>query len=326
VEETVYSKMPDKDEPISEQFSPEELKRLRTILDADKADGVVEEPKAVAVAPKRKRFSLATTPKWLIVLVGVVVAAALAFGYVKFIDPQLAKSEAAAELNKQVAKSPVLAQNADFLEYKPDASATAELPPGVNPKQLALGEGKKVTDTAAFVFASEKANSESHTLDLYIDFYSQRSRDFITLNKSALENKIQSGEIVLRVHPVLNSDPFSVYAPEALAEVFGTAPDKAWPFFTNLMKDSITLTGSETSDEIVAFINKRAQDNGAKEVSEASIVNATFLTWLYTAAKDPKVAVGYVPPIIYVDDKELDQDKWRINDPEQMLKLFATLN
>jgi hypothetical protein len=250
----------------------------------------------------------------------------VARGYVRVVEPQIAKSNAAAELSNQAEKKPILAQNGELISFEAKSDSAKEIPKGVNPKQLGLGEDGKVTDSAAFVFASDEANADSHVIDIYMDFYSQRSRDFISLNQNALENKIQSGDVILRVHPVLNSEPFSVYAPEALAEVFGTAPDKAWGFFTNLLEDSITLTGQESSDEIVAFIAKHAQDNGGTEVDAASITNATFLTWLYTAAEDPKVAVGYIPPVLYVDDKELDQDKWRINDPEQMLKLFSTLN
>lgn len=331
--------MPDEKKPLNEYFSPEEADRLRALLGASdsktqeesgsKQDEEPDDYNAKATSkPKRahRKFSIAETPRWLIVLVGVVVAVALAFGYVKFVDPVIAEKQAAAQLDVKLAKSPIVGQNTELLSYKPDAKAAGEIPTGVNPKQLGLGENGKLTSTSAFVFASDKATKKSHVMDVYMDFYSQRARDFITINKSTLAENIQTGDLILRIHPILNKDSFSIYAPEALAEVFGTAPKKAWGFFTNLMKDSITLTGQEKPDQILDFIAKTAQDNGGKQIDEASIGNATFLTWLYTASTDAKLKVGYTPPVIYVDDKELDQNKWTINDPEDMVEFFSSLD
>lgn len=316
--------MPENDKGLDEHFSPEEVERLRTILDSEKKEPAAKAKQSSKRA--RTKFSLARTPKWILILVAVVATITLAFVYVKIVDPIIAKNNAISELTDKVEKSAIVAQNDEFISFLPDAGAAGEIPEGVNPKQLGLGEDEKLTDPAAFVFSSENANADSHVLDIYMDFYSQRSRDFITINQSVLENMVESGTLVIRVYPVLNTEPFSIHAPEALAEVFGTAPDKAWGFFTNLLKESITLTGDETTDQVVTFIADNAKANGGTEVDEASIVNATFLTWLYTAADDPRVAVGYVPPVIYVDDKELDQDTWTINDPEQMLKFFSSLS
>lgn len=316
--------MSDDDSKLEDNFSAEEVERLRSILDSDN--------EAKSKTRARKHFSLRNLPGWLKLLMAVVVVVGLAFGYVKIIEPWIAQMNATAELEKDTNQKPVVAQNTDFIKFKPDAAAAGEIPKGVNPNQLGLGEGTKLTDPASFIFASNSATADSHVVDVYMDFYSQRSRDFITINKSTLENQIETGKIILKIHPVLNSEPFSIYAPEALAEAFGTAPEKAWSFFTDLLKESITLTGNESSEEIVDFIAKNAKENIGREkgdpnrIDAESIVNGTFLTWLYTAADDPKLAVGYTPPVIYIDDKEIDQDTWTINDPEMMVKLFSSLS
>lgn len=312
--------MSDSNKDLSEHFSPEEVERLRTILDTEK-----QAPTPATKTVKRS-FSIAKTPKWLIFLVAVAVTIALAFVYVKFVDPWIAQINASSALKDAPVAKPIVAQNDKFLPFKPDAKKTGEIPPGVNPKQLALAEKGKITAPSVFIFASANASKKSHTLDIYMDFNAQRSRDFITLNKDSLEYMIKSGKLILRVHPVLTKEPFSVQAPEALAEIFGTAPTKAWGFFTNTLKDSIQFTGTETPDQIVAFVAKHAQDNGGTQVNAASIVNGTFLTWLYTTSDDTKLKVGYEPPVIYVDNKELDQSKWSINNSTQMLQFFSSLS
>lgn len=315
--------MPDKDEKLEDYFSDEQIRRLKTL------DVTNENFRASLESNEkynRRKFSLARTPKWLITLVGIAVVMALAFFYVRVVDPWIAQNNANAALANPIEQQSIVAQNDEFIPYLPDAKAAGEIPEGVNPEQLSLGESGVISEPSVFIFSSKNANADSHVLDLYMDFYSQRSRDFITINQTTLENLVKSGKLTIRVHPVLNKEPFSIHAPEALAEAFGTAPDKAWGFFTDLLKESITLTGDETTDEIVTFIANNANDNGVKAIDSASIVNATFLTWLYTTVDDPKLKTGYIPPVIYVDDKELDQDIWSINNPEQMLKYFSALS
>lgn len=315
--------MSDKEKELSEHFSPEEVERLKGILSA--------EEKAKLISPK---FSISKSPKWLIVLVGIAATVGLAFGYVRVIDPWIAQLNAEEDLNSQVEEEPIRAQNSELIPFTPDASSAGEIPPGVNPLQLGLGENGSLSEPAHFVFSSANADENSHVVDIYMDFYSQRSRDFISRNSSTLESLTESGKLVLRIYPVLNKEAFSIYAPEALAEVFATAPDKAWGFFTDLIQESATLTGAETSEQVVSFIANNAQENigtcvlegGNVCVDEASIVNATFLTWLYTASDDLRLAVGYIPPVIYVDGDELDQDAVTITDPAAMVRFFSTLS
>lgn len=315
--------MSDDRKNLDQLFSPEEADRLRKLLDSNPVETEESSSRPERAKPAKTRNGF---PRWIMLVAAVVATVALAFGYVKFVDPLIQTNQAEAALNTKQEKSPIVASNTSMLSYKPDAKQAGEIPEGVNPKQLALGSGKTIDKSSVFIFKSKLANDKSHVMDVYMDLYSQRGRDFITLNRSTLEDQIETGNLVLRVHPVLNSSPFSIYAPEALAEVFGTAPNKAWGFFTDLMKESITLTGTEKSDSIVKFIAKIADDSGAKDVDAASIQNATFLTWLYTASNDSKLKVGYTPPVIYTDGVELDQNKWTINDPESMVKYFLSLS
>ena len=239
----------------------EELEELRRIVSEHGLELTADKPaKEKLIAGVKKKTFIA-------ILTSLAVASVVAaFAFVRFIEPSLAINDAKAALEQEIEKASIVAVNSDMIPFKPDAKEAGEIPPGVNPKQLALAKAGELTEPAHFTFASELADENSHSIDVYTDFYSQRGRDFITINQRLLEAKIATGDIVLNVYPVLNEDAFSIYAPEALAEVFGTAPTKAWGFFANLMKDSIKLTGAEDASDIASFIATVAQANGGEEV------------------------------------------------------------
>lgn len=269
-------------------------------------------------------------PAWVWLAAVVILGVGSALFYVRIIEPWIVSIIAQGELNKEPhVEAPIVAQNTEMISWPTNIE---ELPPGVNPQQLSLGRDGVSDETAVFVFASELSGEHSLHLDVYLDFYSQRGRDFFVINKPLFENIVGSGEIVLRIYPVLNNESFSIYGAEALAEAFATNPERAWPFFNALLKESILLEGPEDADTVAAFVANIARlslgCNPAKPeycIDSDSIQNATFLSWLYTPNSDPRLNVGYTPPVIYVDGKELDQSIWIINDPDLMRGFFFDL-
>lgn len=329
---------------MNPDLSPEELEALRKILAKNEGE---QPPKEAEVKPQKPAKSKRNTPaaprkawyrnKVILSLLAVVVTMGLAAVYVFAIEPAIALKQAENALNEQKARSAVVAGNSEFISYEPENEEHRLS--GANPKQLALGEDGKITPPAYFEFRSENSTKDSHVLDLYIDFYSQRARDLISLNQGAFSSFIGSGDIILRVHPVVQTDGFSVFAPEALAEVFGTHPKQAWPFFVSLMKNSDELLDNSnteeaknpTPQETIAFIAKISANEGISTgspdgVDADSIKYLTFFSWLYGGSEDEKLEVGYYPPVLYIDGKEVDQEKWILTDPDSMLKLLAGLS
>lgn len=318
-----------------EKFTPEELQRLRTLLEEQQTGASPAEELTPA-----KHTTRARRPWWrnkvilLLMAIGAVVG--LAALYVFVLEPFIALKAAENELDHGKSKAAVTVANSEILPFTaPDDSAVL---PGANPKQLALGKDGQITTPSYFEFSSEKSSASSHVLDLYIDFYSQRSRDLIALNQATFESFIGTGDIILRVHPVLDSAGFSVFAPEALAEVSGTHPELAWSFFVSLMKNSDALlnnastesASAPTSEDIVNFIASISEQVGVPTgspngVDADSIKYLSFFSWLYAGRDDEKLLVGYYPPVLYIDGEEVDQELWVLTDPDSLLKLLSRL-
>lgn len=320
-----------------DNLSPEDVEKLKSLLKED-GDPTVEniKPEAPAASHKKKKRHI---NRFIFVGGGVILAVLLAFGYTFLVEPMLITNSAQMKLDQEANVAPVLAINTDMLSYKP---AKKDVLNGANPKQLALGIKKNVTTPPYFEFKSKNANQGTHVVDLYLDFFSQQGRDFISMNQVTLTNLIGNGRITLRVHPAVQKNGFSIFAPEALAEVFGTNPDKAWNFFLKLMKESDSIlstnapTDKQASDqEILTFIGKIASEvkipagacsaNPCDTVDSDSIKFLSFFSWLYSGADNPKLNVGYYPPIIYIDGKLVNNETYKFSDPSQVVSMFDTL-
>ncbi len=326
-----------------ENLSPEEVAKLKQLLNSDESSS---EKTPAEKKPKPKKESAPKKPakkkgpnKVVILAVSIVGVIALALGYGLVVDPAIRLQQAKDELSQEVASSAVVAGNSEMIAYSP---LEEDLLPGSNPKQLALGSDGMVSEPPYFEFRSENSTKDSKVVDLYIDFYSQRSRDFIAFNQATLSNLIGNGTLILRVHPVLQNDGFSLFAPEALAESFVTSPKLSWAFFTKLMKESnqvlsVTSTEDDTpanEQEIVEFIAKIAVEVGIPTgagtaagetggVDANSMKYLSFFSWLHSGTRAEELAVGYYPPILYIDGEEVDQEKWPLGDSDKVLDLLT---
>lgn len=180
----------------------------------------------------------------------------------------------------------------------------------------ASGEG---ADSAVFLFSNGKSSESKKTVDVYLDFSSQKSRDFILLNQSSLKNMIENNIIDLKIHPVPSSSAFSVYAAEAVSESIVTSPNQTWDFIIELLKTSSTLK-TDKNDDIVKAVLKAAKDQGVRDIDADSIKNGTFASWILAVGDDKNLQTGYYPPIIYVNDKIVNPDKVSFTDSSAFQK------
>lgn len=176
----------------------------------------------------------------------------------------------------------------------------------IEQKSLVGGKNNKSAEAAVFVFSNGKDNAK-RIVDVYIDFDSQVSRDFILINQSTLKSMIENGLIELRVHPVSSGSALSIYSPEALAESFVTSPDASWDFMLSLLKLSAEVQANGDI-EILPAIEEKVAENEIEKVSAESIQNGTFSSWIIEVGNDQKLKTGYYPPIIYINETIIDPD------------------
>lgn len=322
-----------------ENLSPEEIETLKNVLaksEASTKKTKVSKPSSTKQPRRRSREK--GMNRFAILGIAFLGVCALAAAYVFAIEPKIIEWQLTKQLEAEARQSAIVVSNSDFVPYVPDEE---DILPGANPSQLALGSDGIATPPAYFEFKSENADEKSYVVDLYIDFYSQLARDFIAFNQDTIRPLIENGRIILRVHPAVQKNGFSIYAPEALAEVSTTHPDKAWHFFTKLMKESNTILSSNSPEdkqasdqEVMDFIASISLASGipagactsspCNTVDADSIKFLTFFSWLYAAADDPKLSVGYYPPVIYIDDKLIDQDTYKLANPDDVRAMFNT--
>lgn len=251
--------------------------------------------------------------------VGTVLAAGAAAGITFGIEPHLQKSAAMTTL-EELARNhgPITAYNSSTVPFKGEGAA----PSTTNSNQLSLSVGSTATNPASFIFTNGKS-VPSNIVDVYLDFGSQRSRDFIVLNGDTLRNLVESGEIQLRIHPVPTDSKFSVYSAEALAEVFEKSPDRAWSYLIELTKISAVLNESPTGtqeDEVLSAIVGSTAKVGINGVSVNTVKSGAFASWILTVADDTKVQNKFGLPAIYSNDVLIDQDSVDINNSDVLIK------
>jgi len=175
------------------------------------------------------------------------------------------------------------------------------------------------SDSAVFVFSNGKENKDKKIVDVYLDFSSQKSRDFILLNQSSLKRMVENNLIELRLHPVPSASSFSIYAAEAISESIVTSPDKTWDFVIALMKTSATLN-TDKNDDVIKAVLDTVKEERIDDVDAESIKNGTFASWILAVGDDNKLKTGYYPPIIYLNDKAVDPDDVFLNDSSAFQK------
>lgn len=258
-----------------------------------------------------------------ILAAGTVLALGAATGYAYAVEPMFEKKTAEQTLEDIVANhGAIRAHNTSTVDFKGEGSA----PDVAVSNQKSLSVGDKATNPAAFVFTNGKSTSGT-PVDVYLDFSSQRSRDFIVLNGDALRNLVESGDIQLRVHPVPTSNKFSVYSAEALAEVFVKSPDRAWSYFIELMKMSAVLDQSPTGtqeDEVLSAVVGSSNKVGIIGLTASTVKSGAFASWILTVADDSKINNQFGLPAIYKNDELVDQDSVDINKSDALTKYLKS--
>lgn len=254
---------------------------------------------------------------------GTVLALAAATGYAYAVEPMFEKKTAEKTLEDIVAAhGSITAHNSSSVDFKGEGPA----PKVSASNQKSLSVGQTATNPAAFVFNNGKSTAGT-PVDVYLDFSSQRSRDFIVLNGSALRNLVESGDIQLRIHPVPTNNKFSVYSAEALAEVFVKSPDRAWSYFLELMKASAVLDQSPTGtqeDEVLSAVVGASHSVNINGLTTSTVKSGAFASWILTVADDPKIKNQFGLPAIYKNDELVDQDSVDINKPDTLTKYLKT--
>lgn len=252
------------------------------------------------------------TRRVLIIVVSLLGAALLVLGGVlywqSYLGPQRAAESALSNLSAN--RGNITAVNTDLVTYEGQKLETA------NTDQKGLGKGNELTNPPAFIFANGKDNSDRKILDFYFDFSDQRSRDALIFNSQTLKSLVESGQIELRLHPLFGGRAYSVYAAEAVAEVFATEPNLAWDTLLVLLRNAPALTSVDDNGALVDGVVKAIQDTGVRSVNSESIKNGTFAAWLLSIGNDPKLSGAVAPklPYILIGERPLSLDANELND------------
>lgn len=198
---------------------------------------------------------------------------------------------------------------------------TGQAPQGANSEQKALALNGEITDPATFVYTNGKSGDRP-VLDFYVNFSDQRSRDAFIFNSGTLKALVESGQIELRVHSLLDGKAYSMYASEALAEVFAADGGYAWQALTELLRQAPSLVSLDDPNVMAAEITETMKNIGVAAVSEESIQNGTFASWLLTVGDDPQLnsGTGVSLPLIVKDGKALNLSVDELNNADLFRK------
>jgi len=194
----------------------------------------------------------------------------------------------------------------------------------IEQKALTGGSANDSEQSAVFIFSNGK-NADQEIVDVYVDFDSQRSRDFLLINQLTFKDLVESGIVELRIHPVSSGTPLSIYSPEAIAETFVTAPNSAWNFLISTMQLSAEVQADKELDPLTALVAKTEELN-IPRVNEESIKNGTFASWIIAVGNDEKLQTGYYPPLVYVNNIIMNPDEVDFSDTNAVLKYITAQN
>ncbi len=258
------------------------------------------------------------TRKVLIIVISALAAVLVVLGGVLFwqsyLGPQRAAESALAGLSAN--RGELTAVNRDMITYEGQKLETA------NTDQKGLGVGSELTTPPAFIFTNGKDNGDRKVLDFYFDFSDQRSRDALIFNSQTLRSMVESGQIELRLHPLFSGRAYSVYAAEAVAEVFATEPNLAWDTLLVLLRNAPALTSVDDNNALVEGVVEAVQNTGVRSVNSESITNGTFAAWLLSIGNDPKLSGAVAPklPYILIEERPLSLDFNELNDQSAFKK------
>jgi len=267
-----------------------------------KSSEEIIDPKA---ASTRKRLKIIISVFAVILVVVLAIAA-----WVLYLGPQ---RNAQSLLDGFAAsRGNITAVNSSMATFSGQKIADA------NVKQKGLAEGGKLTTPPAFIFTNGKKDADRKVLDFYFDFSDQRSRDALISNANSLRGLTESGQIELRLHPLFGGRAYSMYASEALSEIFASDKDHAWDSLMVLLRNAPEYADSDSKDEIVKGMVSSLKTLGVSSVDSDSIKNGTFASWLLSIGNDPRLSGANGPklPYILLNDRQLNLSADQLNNSD----------
>jgi len=252
---------------------------------------------------RRLKLTIAVLAGVLVVLMGVLA-------WSVYIAPE---RDAQAALDSVAAsQGPIAALNTGLVTYEGQKLESA------NAEQKGLAQGDELTTPPAFIFTNGKKSADREVLSLYFDFSDQRSRDALIANSISLRALVESGKVELQLHPLFGGRAYSMYAAEALSEVFAADSDLAWDSLMVLLRNAPVLSATDSNDEMIQGIVSGLTAEGVTAVDGESIKNGTFATWLLSIGNDSRLSGAVAPklPYILVGDRPLNLSADQLNDPD----------
>jgi len=249
------------------------------------------------------------------IIITIFVAMGLALLFTLVVSPMIAKTNAQNILNGAISSQGNLSVINDKVQpFKGEVIKGAD----VNQKMLVgKKDGKEIgTDSGVFAFSNGKESNQK-VLEVFVDFNSQTSRDFLLLNMPSFKKMIEGGLIDLHIKPVPTNDAFTMYASEALAKTISNQPNRAWDFMTELLKLS-AINATDKPADLVDSIIQTAEKAKIDGITPTVIQSGSFASWFIATGSDARLKVGYYPPVLYLDGDLLDQGRVNINDQDAL--------
>jgi len=219
-------------------------------------------------------------------LISVACAIVLAVVVALVVMPAVQRHRAQLMLNDAYT-GPITVANSDTVKFngkKVDKTA---------PDQLALSDdGQEAKDPASVNFGTR-----GKSVDVFVDFSDRHSRDFLSLNRNSLKSMVESGRIILRIHPVPSTNPTGMYATQAISEVAAVAPEKTWDYIGDVIK----MCATPSSNPAKTFA-EAAEASGIRGVGKLNIQSGHFASWIVSGAPTDKIVL----PAVYIDGKKSD--------------------
>lgn len=236
----------------------------------------------------------------LVALLAVlVIVPLLALATVKFIIPMVQNQQAAHELSTLgQGHGDIAPANTTLQTFRGQTLKSA------NVDQKALVRGSDGAQSGVVIFTNGKAAGHRRIVDVYMDFDSPKSRDFILLNQSMLRNMVENGLIELKIHPVPSGSAISAYSSEALAESIVTTPTQTWELLLALLRNGANVN-TDKADEVMASVLGAVKDSHVNGVDATSIGNGTFASWMLAVGDDGALRSGYSSPTVLLNGQVL---------------------
>lgn len=177
--------------------------------------------------------------------------------------------------------------------------------------------------SAEFVFTPEYPDDNTKTIDLYVSFGSQVSRDFMLINQKNFEGLLTSGQAVVKIHPVPGGSMFSMYGAHTVADCLAQSPEHAWQLMFDLMKASAKASDMVDKEEIQELIVSTAHESGFADVRAESLNEGRFGSWLLAVGDDANLQNTFAPPILVVDGRKVQPSVVNYNNPDEVLQAIG---